>query len=307
MPLSCKLTLSQREQIPALYLSGKNTKEIGRIFSVDDCTINYHLQKAGIKRRTQAQTHKTCFVNNNAFDELTPEVCYWLGLFFADGTMSKKEGQTPVLALGAAERDKDHVYRLAAFLKSTYKIGYRPPIPAGNGIIRSSAYYTMTIGSQRLYDRLKAVGYDRHNSYPIIKLRRSRDFWRGAVDGDGSVFISAGRPRIVFAKGKKLTDAFLEYVRIIYPKVRAKVSPRVNIFTTNISGLAAYAAISEIYYPGAVALCRKAQIAKEIIDSGIHPQSGTLRYQASPDHKNAPVLATQDEEQIGPLEVPSHF
>jgi hypothetical protein len=261
-----KLTIEQRRQIPALYAVGHNTVSIGKMFNADRKVISSWLRKAGVEGRKHSHPLRMrCSVDHTAFDVLTPEACYWIGLMFTDGTMSHRPRRSPYLSLGLTESDKDQVYGLAAFLKSTYKVSRKEPIIGGEGIWNSAAYYHTTFISQHLHDRLKELGYARLDSDPVLELRRSRDFWRGVIDGDGFVCITNGTAKTGVTKGRRLVDAFLEYARSIYPDCRATSYPIRTVFRTQLAGKCAEPVIADMYYPGAVAIRRKAEKAAEII------------------------------------------
>ena len=261
------------------------------MFDAQPTTISSWLRKAGIHGRKRSHPLRMrCSVDHTAFDVLTPEACYWVGLMFTDGTMSTGPRRSPHLSLGLTESDKDQVYGLAAFVKSTYIVSRKEPIIGGNGIWNSAAYYHTTFISQRIYDRFKELGYDRLNSNPVAELRNSRDFWRGVVDGDGYVCITNGRALTGLTKGRPLVDAFLDYARSVYPQCRATSYPIKSVFRTQLGGKCAEPVIADMYYAGAIAIKRKAEKAAEIIGRSERPAS------ASPIHNDPPAQPTQGEE-----------
>jgi hypothetical protein len=118
----------------------------------------------------------------NAFDQLTP--AYWVGFLFADGSVSK-DRQSKTLSVRVSERDRENLLKLRAFLRSTYSIG---TAPAGNyGGYRSRPLVRLSVSSPQLAERILCLG--RYDGPINTTLVESRDFWRGVVDGDGSLAI----------------------------------------------------------------------------------------------------------------------
>lgn len=236
------------------------------MFDVDDTTIFYHLKRAGITPRNRSDPLRAiCSVNHAVFDVLTPEASYWAGLIFTDGGFQIKPNRTPILSLRLQEDDKDTVLGLSGFLESTYKISRRAAIPEGEGRRKAKAQLGINVLSARIYERFKELGYDRHNSDPIEPLRKSRDFWRGAMDGDGTIDADRGNARIIFGKGRKLTERFLEYMKTVYPQCGSNVIQRPGMWQVRATCRTARALIRDLYYPEALAMSRKANKATEVL------------------------------------------
>jgi hypothetical protein len=99
------------------------------------------------------------------------------------------------------------------------------------------------------------------------------DFWRGVVDGDGSLIQTgaSGGPsvggylRLSLVGSENLMRQFRRFAVTIAPECRATVRPLRNIFQFVISGEAAKIVVSALYGRASVALDRKLAIATEII------------------------------------------
>ena len=121
-------------------------------------------------------------LRQDAFDELTPDAAYWIGFLFADGSVVGR-GESAVVQTRLSECDREHLVKLRSFLGSTHKIG---AAPAGNyGGYRSRPSVRLSVPAGRLARRLLSLG--RYEGPIDSTLIRSRDFWRGVVDGDGSL------------------------------------------------------------------------------------------------------------------------
>jgi hypothetical protein len=111
------------------------------------------------------------------FAERTPRSFYWLGFLMADGCVTHKE-----LILVLQRRDEGHLRSLASALGC----GDRPLAAANDG-----AASRLAIGSVALARQLAELGIvaGRAGSSNGVApwMATSPDFWRGIVDGDGSI------------------------------------------------------------------------------------------------------------------------
>lgn len=103
-----------------------------------------------------------------------------------------------------------------------------------------------------------------HPSHPI----RSIDYWRGIIDGDGSLGKSAkGNPYISLTTA---SDRLAEdYTQFICENSKTKTHPlrnkRDDIYNIRVNGTNAVRIIQKLYYPGCLALERKMTKALEMI------------------------------------------
>jgi hypothetical protein len=117
--LNCVLTLSKEKNITEkaaclqLKLPYKN--------------LYYHKKKYN-KETSSRGKNPNCRkkrkynINDDAFNELSPESCYWAGFFAADGNIAKNNiGMTLSLSI----KDKDHLEKFKNFLKTEYPIKER--------------------------------------------------------------------------------------------------------------------------------------------------------------------------------------
>jgi hypothetical protein len=120
--------------------------------------------------------HRYRLPNLGAFGSVTPRSAYWLGFLLADGCVSRRQ-VIVVLQSG----DAAHLRAFLAFLGC----GDRPL-----GVANAGRAARLCIGSAALARQLTAFGLDpqhKHEAEIRRELASSRDFWRGVVDGDGSV------------------------------------------------------------------------------------------------------------------------
>ena len=111
-----------------------------------------------------------------AFSSINPRSAYWLGFLLADGCVSRRQ-----VIIVLQTRDAAHLRAFLEFLGCEDR-----PL----GIANAGRAARLCIGSAALARQLTAFGLDpqhKHESAVRRDLAMSRDFWRGVIDGDGSV------------------------------------------------------------------------------------------------------------------------
>jgi hypothetical protein len=213
-------------------------------------------------------------VRHGAFDTLTPEAAYWLGFLFADGSVCTSRARVPSITLGLSACDREHVEQFRAFVGSGHAITDVPPYRLATGYV-GQPKCVLTFGSAQLAQRVLALG---RYSGPIDgELAASRHFWRGVVDGDGSIGIYLyGSPNgdgmrrryaaFSVAGQQPLLDAFNRFLAANDLPCR-KVSPRksARVCTMTATGRPAERIVHLLYRDAPAVLRRKAVKAQEII------------------------------------------
>lgn len=132
---------------------------------------------------------------------LTPDELYWCGLIHADGSIRADR-----MSVSLFQKDRHVIDEWLRFLGQDTKVTY---VGRECGFGWSEGYGATTkIGVQRLLD-LGVKGQ------PVPELYTSRHFWRGLIDGDGSVYLNkAGKNPQVWLTSGKHTDvvAFSEWI-----------------------------------------------------------------------------------------------
>lgn len=201
---------------------------------------------------------------HEAFDVITDETAYWIGFLFADGSVIRSQGETPRVQLRLSEVDAEHVIKLRSFLRSTHTIALSPPGHFGQYATRASVRLSVT--SERLAKRLLDLG--RYDGPIAHELTVSPHFWRGIVDGDGTIFQSkAGYAVFSVVGSRRNMDALLDFLGSRNLARRMTVRPAKSIYTVGTAGHLAGRIIEELYVDGATALDRKAASARSIIES----------------------------------------
>ncbi|MCG5464032.1 hypothetical protein MED01_002195 [Micromonospora sp. MED01] len=215
------------------------------------------LVRRGVALRRTVHT-----LRHDAFDLLTPEACYWLGFLFADGCVTYRTGHLPQVSVGLARRDREHLVSLRTFLGSTSSISAPSP---------THGSCQFSVRSTRLAERMMALG--RYDGPLDERLTESRDFWRGVVDGDGSIgqYRRPNPSQSTFSQfrlvgSKRLLDSFAAFLKSNDIN-GLSVRPRKTIYTIGTTCAPAEKIVAMLYAEATVALARKAEIAEKMLGS----------------------------------------
>lgn len=207
-----KTSEAQKQKVIDLYKSGKSQSFIETELKMTRKTIRTILKQAGIDR-TKSQQWRIRWENSlddTVFDEINEESAYWIGFLYADGYIS---GSEKSIELGLKVTDSRHLEKFKLFLKASNKI----EICENNGSYNSDKKCRIRFGSDRIHNRLKELGFDNNKTWtaqPHPDLKNNRDFWRGVVDGDGSVSKKDNKISIHLCGTKFTIESFIEFVKI---------------------------------------------------------------------------------------------
>jgi DNA invertase Pin-like site-specific DNA recombinase len=169
----------KEDAILALYEAGHSTRDIGALLGLGKTTVNTVIEANGGTLRNPPGCE-----NSGYFEQVdTPEKAYWLGFISADGCMvttaAHPEGSH--LAVQLAVRDRQHLLKLKDALRalSNVTVNSKPE--------RASLF----VYSRGLADALLALGVTPRKSATMRPWDGPADlmphYWRGLVDGDGSL------------------------------------------------------------------------------------------------------------------------
>ncbi|MFG2051562.1 hypothetical protein ACGFIW_29530 [Micromonospora sp. NPDC048935] len=250
-----KLTELERAEAVRQYSEGLPLSEVAKNFGLSVPGMRGLLVRRGVQIRRTVHT-----LRHDAFDVLTPEACYWLGFLFADGCVTYRADHLPQISVGLAQRDRDHLVALRTFLGSSSSISAPSP---------THGSCQFSVRSDRLAERLVALG--RYQGPIGDRLDESRDFWRGVVDGDGSIgsYLRPGRSLSKFSQfrlvgSQRLLEAFAAFLRS-HGINGLSVRPHKSIYTIGTTCGPAEKIIALLYAGATVALARKAETAKNIL------------------------------------------
>jgi hypothetical protein len=210
-------------------------------------------------------------LNFNLFaTPLSPEAKYWLGFILADGYLCRNK-----LNIKLHFRDKEHLQKLLALLGSKSKVYILEDVQTTFGVTTSAL---LSIKSQRLVDQLLQLGIEYRKSLtatPLVNLEYDVDFWRGVIDGDGSLRIRSGiyvYAEIAICGTESIVQGFADFAKIVAPTPHTpKITKRKSThFGFAVGGSRASKIVSLQYYPHCLSLDRKQIIADKIKEVSIN-------------------------------------
>lgn len=266
-----KLSKEKREEVVRRYLSGESATKLKDEFGYTAVSsVTKLVTCRGFKTRTAKESHPAK-ADETVFDAVTEESAYWVGFLMADGNVNR-DGQ--VITLSLQQRDKDHVEAFRRFLKAENPVRIR--MSSGCGLVKKKFSNAMfSVSSTRLREALARFGVVPNKSLTakVTGLEFNRDFWRGLVDGDGSIGVGvakSGQPNYRFSLNGSfaMLSQFSEFVRTVCPNHRLNVFPVGNVGMFSTADLTARKIVNALYGGCTVALPRKLKIARKFIEAG---------------------------------------
>lgn len=263
------LTDEQEADIIGRYQAGASSASLAAEFNVSNSLIWNVFYRRGIPMRPTGAVPAP--LRHDAFDVLTPEAAYWCGFIFTDGTISERATGQPEIAIVLQRRDRAHLEKFRCFLGSGHAITpiapakVSPQVAAPNGGQGTGAF-RFSVRSRRIADRLYGLG--RYGPAVHPELAASRDFWRGCVDGDGTIGIYSGVPGIKLLGSQWLMQAYVDFLGPISSRRPLRARPARSLFVVS-AGYGTAVKVAERLYTGAgTALDRKAGSAAAVIRNG---------------------------------------
>lgn len=193
MPRPSPVTAEQETSLIKEYLAGTSRNLLAIRYDASRPFITDFLRRHGVAVRGLKEACPGFPLNHAAFDDAatSPEAAYWVGFLMADGCISFHAKQTPHVILVLSITDKDHVESLKRFVGAhQHKIYFIPAVRSGYKGGKDSI--RLDLVSAQLVAALATYGVVPRKSLTakVLILENNRHFWRGYVDGNGSLGIS---------------------------------------------------------------------------------------------------------------------
>lgn len=189
---------------------------------------------------------------------LTADELYWCGLIHADGTIMGRNKRTPChLRVYLTQGDKSVVEEFLRFFSSTGTV----TVVSASSSDYPGAKVRYRASTRSGVEGLVAAGV---KDVPTDELYESRHFWRGLIDGDGSVFLRGdGYPQVSLCSNKaEDLLAFSAWVGKLFQAPGPTVSVRSNgLGLVSVRGYRARELAVYLYKDGYVAMTRKRDAA----------------------------------------------
>lgn len=280
------LNEDQESKVIEALRAGACGRDLAAAYNTSPSTISNIRKRAGLAPGQQGRRVEK-IVDHDAFRDITPSSCYWTGMLFADGCVDYDHG-TPQIILELARRDRKHVEKFRAFLKSDYAISdvLHKSSYSRSGLAEASAFRAR---SQPIADALQARGLapKKIDRLPTAEMIASRDFWRGMIDGDGWVGTALSKGEVLANIGLSGRRPILEaFCRVL--RERGLCDPTIHptdsgVFKVNIQGKAAEQIVAWLYCDCVVALDRKNVRAQTIISGDFAKTTPRVEYLPNPE------------------------
>jgi len=187
-----------------------------------------------------------------------------LGLLHADGHYDKQHTNGKI-TLEASMKDVDIAHKLSKVLPGKSTITYRN---RHTNYSKDSQTFVWSI-----YDK------DIRTQFPMPSGKKSHliappdipyskvDYWRGIIDGDGSLgFTSQGLPFIsLVTQSEALKETYIDFLEpILGYRKRLSRNTRDNVYNIVIFNEAAQSLANKLYYLDCLAIARKYEVANQL-------------------------------------------
>lgn len=176
------------DAIVECYKECKNLRKTAKIFNTDQSEVAAIVKKYNIP--IYHKKKKTC--NFNIFDNIdTEEKAYWLGFFYADGSIGNGTRGRWTVELALKESDANHLYKFNKFIEGDDNI-----INKRTQTVKEKQYESCrwNVNDKHLCETLHKQGAVHNKTYglnfpseDIVPKHLLNHFIRGFFDGDGSI------------------------------------------------------------------------------------------------------------------------
>lgn len=270
-PQRHKVILSppQLHEIATSYQSGETAMSIAKRFGITNRRVSGILENACVSvRGYTSRNAKLPFGNVFANPETSEEAAYWIGFLLADGCMRERSrGHSYDCSVGLSANDISHLEKLRSFTGLNNKIRCRRTKANSYKDGAMIAEYRFT--HPDIIATLIDYGIRPRKSKTAIadgRLKDNRHFWRGVIDGDGSILNKKHTYAIQLVGSNETVTDFCRWIGVLvgYEPMVAKHS---TIFKCRISGPFALRVIELLYSDALVFLDRKKEIAENAIEA----------------------------------------
>lgn len=255
--ITTKLTKEQREEICDLYKKGYNSTQLSKQFNVSQANISGILRRRNVKSRDNSTRQRRYKLNETIFNSINEESAYWVGFIMADGCVMSERRE---LIIRLSVRDKDHLIKFQQFLKSNipvkcHKRYGKTSFSNGKDVASITACSSIIVNSLSKY----GVAPRKSLTAKVKLLENNKHYWRGMIDGDGSVMITnKGYPRIFLCGSYDTIYQFKQFT-----KTTNKIIQKDKIYAIFITGKRAGEIIKNLYKDATVYLDRKMKRASQ--------------------------------------------
>jgi len=214
------------------------------------------------------------------FELKKPEYSYMFGFMQTDGHLQSNTRNRGRMSVELDEKDIFILQKFKELITVNSSLSTRN---RDTNFKKQSISSVLTICNKSFRDTINYYGIPYGKKSNIIKPSLFEysefDYWRGIIDGDGSVgFTKENFPFIsLVTASKELSDAFCEFVfRITGFNIKVNKNKRDEVYNITVFKEKCQLLISKLYYKNCLSLPRKYKISEKILN-WIRPDSMKLR------------------------------
>lgn len=257
-----KMTGEQMVNAVERFRAGETIKSLAAEFGVTFTALaqNFRTRGVSVSRRGYKSrvANPTCF--SDPFNN--ERAAYFIGLLMADGYVSEAGS----VSIGLIATDRYVLDELNHFLGGGYQVKITTN-GKSRGRYSDNPMASLSFRCKQTVSDLASFGFSPRKSATCKALRgleHNKHFWRGMIDGDGSIFFDERDVPLFGLVGSEDTcNQFAEFIRFHRPTWRGNVSkPRHRFLRSlRLSGDHARAIANLLYNGASIAIERKAAAA----------------------------------------------
>lgn len=242
-----------------MYESGMTGTQIAKQLGIGRDAVYRRLKKTSYTPKSPSRAARRHTLDERYFEHIDTEAkAYWLGFLGADGNVCGN-----LLQIDLAASDRAHLEKLRVALASSHPV-----------VNRQVEYLQarFAISNKTLVADLAKHGLLPKKSLTLVPWSGPSDlqrhYWRGMVDGDGSLFYSSNKWAITLVGSLATCEAFSAWIRSLVPEVSANVhAGHGNCWEVRVNGNRAVPVIiKQLYDRATVFLDRKMERAQLAMD-----------------------------------------
>jgi len=255
------------------YINNKtlSVEKLSKNNDINPKTLNKWLIDSKIDLNTTIYGKRLYSINESKFNVITPESAYWIGFLMADGCVTDKN----IISLKISDIDMPQLNKFKLFLESNHVLYDHSKYYHSKG---QTGQHSLSFSSKQMAECLFNYGITPRKSLSAkasSDLIYNKNFWRGLIDGDGTVYIYDKRknelhfyPRLIVNGSIDICNQFKDFICSNYPNFKGNVFKVGPIFRVSVKGEIAFSLIKYLYQNASVFLDRKMESAKNIINLG---------------------------------------
>jgi len=199
-----------------------------------------------------------------------PKIAYMIGFIMSDGNLYKQSGNKGKMSIEIQKQDAHILKEMASLVDCNYSIRERT---RNTNFKENYTTTSLKICDLGFRNELIRVGVPEGKKFDICDIPKvyysEIDFWRGIIDGDGSLGITSQNIPFIslITNSENLANSYIKFLeKYIGKKKTSTRNNRDKNFNIMITKEDAQFLVKILYYDDCICLERKLQKSKEVLD-----------------------------------------